>query len=169
MPRTVRPFNNRARADELGNVIPVGFDNPTVAQVLERTGDGGLAYGCRLTGDVDIEMEPFALGLVRTMVSQAAPYRPAELLLPEDPRRGAITIQPGGTAALQGGGVSWNVARTPHEALRDDSSLIFGVGGGAATPHPPACRFSWRQALWVVQRSGGTGALLTVSAEQWAR
>jgi hypothetical protein len=103
------------------------------------------------------------------MVSQAAPYREPEQLLPEDPRRGALTIQAGGTAVLQGSGVSWRVARTPHDVLRDDSSLIFGIGGAAATPQPPACRFSWRQAMWVVQRSGGVNGLLTVSAEQWAR
>jgi hypothetical protein len=169
MPRTVRPFSNRARPDELGNVIPEGFDSPTTAQVLERTGDGGLAYGCRLVGDADIEMEPFALGLVRTMVSQAAPYRDPELLLPEDPRRGALSIQAQGTAVLQGSGVSWRVARTPHDVLRDDSSLIFGIGGAAATPQPPLSRFSWRQAMWVVQRSGADNGLLTVTVEQWAR
>jgi hypothetical protein len=164
VPRTVRPFSNRAVPDEAGNVTPT-YDAPSGAELYERTGDGqGPAAPARLVGSVNIELLPFELGAVHTIVSEDPPYRAPEMLIGEDTRRGALTLYSIGPTI----DTRWRVGRSAADVLRDDSSILIGtVAGGVAAP--PSLRVSWRQPVWIMQRDGTAGAHLIVLSEGWAR
>jgi hypothetical protein len=159
----VRPFNDRARPDPTGNVIP--YDTPTTAEVLERFGNGHqAAWRCLLTDEVDIELQPFAIGGTRTIDGRAVPYREPELLFPENPRRGALTLW---SFNLTVAGGTWRIAGTRDNALRDDSSLIvFASLLGSPEMMP---RFSWSGPVWTQQRSGDANLRLCAISEDWAR
>jgi hypothetical protein len=161
MPRTVRPFGDRARPDPEGNVTP--YDTPDTAELLERTGNGDdeAAYVI-LTNEAGIELAPFDLGAVHSIASEDPPFRAPELLIGENPRRGAITVYSVGAAA----NTRWRIGRSASDVLRDDSSILVGFDAVAV---PPTLRVSWRNPLWIVQRDGTVGQTLVVISEEWAR
>lgn len=154
MPRTVRPFGDRARPDPEGNAVP--YDTPDTGEVLERHGNGHeqAAWPVVLVNEVGIELQPFDARGFRTITSTAV-IGPPELVLPANPRRGALTLW------IIQGAVSWRVARTAHDALRDDSSLVLVPG--------LTFRFSWSAALWAQPRDAVAGGTLHAHSEDWAR
>jgi hypothetical protein len=161
VPRTVRPFSNRAVPDDRGNAVP--YDTPTGAELYERTGNGhGPAAPVRLVEAVDLELMPFDLGAMHSIASEDPPFRAPELLIGENPRRGAITVYSVGAAA----NTRWRIGRSASDVLRDDSSILVGFDAVAA---PPTLRVSWRNPLWIVQRDGTVGQTLVVISEEWAR
>jgi hypothetical protein len=165
MPRTVRPFGDRARPDPKGNVVP--YDTPTTAEVLERFGNGeGPVCPATLVNDVDIELAPFALGAVHTILGTAAPYRDPELILPAEPRRGAISLWAVGGGS---GGAGWRIGRSAQDVLRDDSSLLIIANNVFGNPVPATLRVAWRGPMWAVQWRGGASERLIIVTEDWAR
>jgi hypothetical protein len=159
----VRPFGDRARPDPEGNVTP--YDTPDTAELMERTGNGDdkAAY-VTLTNDVAIELAPFDIGAMHSIASSGPPFRDPELLIGENPRRGALTFYAIGPAIS----TTWRIGRSAHDVLRDDSSLLVGLGA-TGLAEPPTLRVSWRQAVWVMQRDGVAGGTLVVQSEDWAR
>lgn len=156
MPRTVRPFGDRAHPDTKGNAIP--YDTPDPHALLEVAGNGDQdAWPVELTNAVDIQMVPFEARAFRMVTSEAV-IRPPELLLPASDRRGALTIYVRTLGAL----CTWRVGRRPDDVLRDESSLVV-------TQESQALRFSWSGQVWAQQRDAVAGAVLVVMSEDWAR
>lgn len=157
MPRTVRPFSDRARPDPRGNVLP--YDAPADATVLQADLPGGLPV--ELTNPADLELVPFTIGGVRTVIGDASGTTAPEVLFPANPRRGALTVYPSA-----GAGARWRVGRSAADVLRDDTSVIYTTAG---FPLPVLLRVSWTDAVWVAQAAGDANARLSAISEDWAR
>jgi hypothetical protein len=164
MPRTVRPFGDRARPDPGGNVVP--YDTPSGRELLEATGNGQQdAWPCELVGPVGIEMVPFqAMGFRAVTAEGLAVPREPEMVLGANDRRGAVTLWT--TSNVPGG--LWRVAGSKDDAARDETSLI--VGSAVLFALTPAIRLSWSGQLWVQERPvSPAGFQLFIQSEDWAR
>lgn len=157
MPRSLRPFSDRAYPDPDGNVTP--YDSPAVGVLLEVS-NTERAWPVQLVNDVLMELLPFEAQGYVSYVAEATVPDPRQLL-PANPRRGALTIWSVFTSNADG----FRVARSRDDALRDDTSLVFSASAFATW----AVRFAWPDPVWVQQRSAPGGGVLSVQTEDWAR
>lgn len=151
--RSPKPVTRNTHAVVPEDFLP--FDTPPTDEVLqaEYPEPEIKAVDVRLVEAAQVDPRPTELGILRSIdVDSTEP----EQILPENPRRAAVTF-------WIGAGETVRVARTAQEAQRDDSSIIIPAVGG---PY----RFGWVDACFAMKRASGASTdRFCFATEDWAR